>query len=206
MYASPTNRVNMYTSRKAGSTANGHGPHACGPYERPERGWLPNRRQVSGRFARLRTRAGFQNGSPDEPCRVRRKFRVNVSNLPRLQAYTFSGDPIRPPGFPKGPAGPFGRAPRLGISGGFFASFLPGQKGRGMASEETKSYRAEPGAATLPENVLIRQTSTAGSRPRPTGCRKIAGQTGSLTPFSGGSRCGRPFRYCRTSAVCGAAA
>ena len=38
MYAAPTNRVNMYTSRKAGSTANGHGPHACGPYKPAKNG------------------------------------------------------------------------------------------------------------------------------------------------------------------------
>ena len=41
-----------------------------------------------------------------------------------------------------------------------------------MASEGTVPYRAEPGFAPLPKNVLIRQTATAGSRPRPTNGRK----------------------------------
>ena len=31
IYASPTNKVNVYTSRKPGNAVNVHGPHVCGP-------------------------------------------------------------------------------------------------------------------------------------------------------------------------------
>ena len=52
--------------------------HAA-PTNRPGRGCLLGEHPVSGRFARLRTRAGFQNGSPDESYRQERKGIVTES-------------------------------------------------------------------------------------------------------------------------------
>ena len=110
-----------------GHKANAHGPHACGHYRPAGNNRQMGKADVCRRPARPRTRAGFQNGSPDEPFRQERNGIVTesiclVRNVNRL------GRPHQSPGVSKGARRPLGRAPRLGISGGFFASFLAGQK------------------------------------------------------------------------------
>ena len=54
------------------------------------------------------------------------------------------------------------------LAAAFSLPFWPVKKEGYLASEKTKSCRTEPGAATLLKNVKTRQTSAAGSRPRPT--------------------------------------
>ena len=160
--------------------------HAA-PTNRPKRGCLRGKRQVSGRFACLRTRAGFQNGSPDEPFRQERKGIVTESRCLARNANRL-GRPPQSPGVSKG-----ARASELAAAFSVFAAGktnaerwfrnggpgtgamnrgrnrIAADKGRHPASEKTESCRAEPGFATLPKNGTIGQTGAAGSRPRPTG-------------------------------------
>ena len=82
--------------------------------------------------------------------------------------------PLEPRGFQRGPQAPLAVPRASELAAAFSLPFWPVKKEGGMASEESVSYRAEPGAATLPKNVKTRQTSAAGSRPRPTGRRKRA--------------------------------
>ena len=80
IYASPTNP--RYRVHKPGDDWRPYrftGRIHAAPTNRPGRGCLPNRHQASGRFARLRTRAGFQNGSPDESFRQERNGIVTES-------------------------------------------------------------------------------------------------------------------------------
>ena len=158
--------------------------HAA-PTNRPGRRCLPNKQAPSGRLARPRTRAGFQKGSPDEPYRQERNGIVTeslclVRNVNRL------GRPHQTSGVSKG-----ARASELAAAFSVFAAGktnakrwfrnggpgtgamnrgrnrIAADKGRGMASEETKSCRAGPGFAPLPKNVKTRQTPRAGSRSPP---------------------------------------
>ena len=82
--------------------------------------------------------------------------------------------PLELRGFQRGPQAPLAVPRASELAAAFSLPFWPDKKEGGMASEETVSYRAEPGFASLPKNVRIRQTSTAGSRPRPTKRRKRA--------------------------------
>ena len=116
-----------------------HTPHG-NPGKVPRQGQDPALRPTSGHGrARPRRRAGFWIGSPGELTRWPRAVRL-LEHGPLREAKTISGDLRRAPGFLKGPAGPLSRAPRLGTSGGFFGSFLAGQKG---------TYRNLPGNANL---------------------------------------------------------
>ena len=159
--------------------------HAA-PTNRPGRRCLPNKQAPSGRLARPRTRAGFQNGSPDEPCRQERNGIVTES-LCLMRNANRLGRPHQTSGVSKG-----ARASELAAAFSVFAAGktnakrwfrnggpgtgamnrgrnrIAADKGRHPASEESVSYRAEPGFAPLPKNVLIRQAATAGPRPRPT--------------------------------------
>ncbi len=80
--------------------------------------------------------------------------------------------PLKPRGFQRGPQAPLAVPRASELAAAFSLPFWPVKKEGGMASEGTVPYRAEPGFAPLPKNVLIRQTATAGSRPRPTNGRK----------------------------------
>ena len=68
-----------YTSREPSNASNTHGPHTCGPYEPTGNNRQTGKANIFRRLARLRTRAGFQNGSPDEPYRQERKGIVTES-------------------------------------------------------------------------------------------------------------------------------
>ena len=77
----------------------------------------------------LRRRVGVQSGRPDEivPGEERKGcyYRVRSENGCRSRAATANPQRIL-----KGTAVPLSRAPCFGSNGGFFASFLTGQKGR----------------------------------------------------------------------------
>ena len=75
-YKHPVSRTQ---TQKRHHRANGHGPHACGPYEPTGNGRQMGKADVCHRPARPRTRAGFQNGSPDEPYRQERNGIVTQS-------------------------------------------------------------------------------------------------------------------------------
>ena len=98
-----------YTSREPGNASNTHGPHTCGPYEPTGNNRQTGKAGVCRRPARLRTRAGFQNGSPDEPCRQERNGIVTeslclVRNVNRL------GRPQQTSGVSKGARRTWGKA------------------------------------------------------------------------------------------------
>ena len=82
----------------------------------------------------------FKSRRPDELTRwARAVWLLEQVSLPEMG--TISGDIQKAPGFLKGPAGPLSRAPRLGSSGGFFGSFLAGQKGTFRNRPEARASR-----------------------------------------------------------------
>ena len=111
IYASPTNtRYRVYDPRDRAAPQTPTGRMHAAPTNLPERGCLPNRHQPSGRFARPRSRAGFQNGSPDEPFRQERNGIVTeslclVRNVNRL------GRPHQTSGVSKGARRPLWPCP-----------------------------------------------------------------------------------------------
>ena len=114
------------------------------------------------RWARTHPRSGpvreggrdFRTGRPDELTRWARAVWL-LEQVPLPEMGTISGDILKAPGFLKGPAGPLSRAPRLGSSGGFFGSFLAGQKGTypGHANL-SRQPQSHPRVPTTLESVL----------------------------------------------------
>ena len=82
----------------------------------------------------------FKSRRPDELTRSARAGWL-LEHSPRPEMGTISGDIQKAPRFLKGPAGPLSRAPRLGSSGGFFGSFLAGQKGTFRNRPEARASR-----------------------------------------------------------------
>ena len=109
IYASPTNEIYTSTNQIRCHRANTHGPHACGPYKPTGDGRQMGKADVCRRPARLRTRAGFQNGSPDEPFRQERNGIVTESRCLARNANRL-GRPPQSPGVSKGARRTWGKA------------------------------------------------------------------------------------------------
>ena len=128
----------------------------------------------------LRRRVGVQSGRPDEivPGEERKGcyYRVRSENGCRSRATTANPQRIL-----KGTAVPLSRAPRLGSRGGFFASFLTGQKGRTQRQNAVSQEIRQPKANCFTAKPIQPQGSSAGRCKHPP-LRKPKGRARAVPP------------------------